>query len=143
MDTEWRAIPGYEGYEASSEGEIRPVNPRYTKGRGLILRPWTVDRHGRLARYVTLHQGGKRHKHLVHRLVALAFHGLPPAGKEDCCHVDHNALNNRASNLKWDSHSANIEDQWERRHEERIREDDALGVTPSYTGPCPGSDVPF
>jgi hypothetical protein len=142
---EWRVIPGFPSYEASDEGVIRPVTPRYKNGRGKDgLRPWTVERHGRIAQYVTLHVDGKRHKHLVSRLVCTAFHGAPPEGMNDCCHKDHNSLNNRASNLKWDTHANNVAENFsEEAMERRARWEDDIGLGPCYTGPDRYSDVPF
>jgi hypothetical protein len=145
----WRPIPGIESYEASACGKIRPTNPRYKNGRGAEgLRPWIVDRHGRLSSYVSLHVDGKRTKWLVHRLVAMAWHGLPPADAPDCAHLNGNALDNRAANLQWLSHSENIKATWaedaeEIRIETRCRWEDALGFVPAYLGPERGSEVPF
>lgn len=111
---QWLPIPGFAGYEASSSGRIRPEKPRY-KCRGKDgLKPWIVERHGRKSAYVSLHICGVRSKQLVHRLVALAFHGLPPDGQDDCCHKNHDSLDNRADNLKWDTHSNNIQENWDR-----------------------------
>lgn len=130
MQGKWLQIPGFPGYEASSEGEIRSSNARYKirpvelflaelvgetiEKRGEILRPWIEERHGRKAARVALRVGGLKVNHFVHRLVALAFHGEPTEEQSDCCHNDHNSLNNAASNLRWDSHSQNIQDNYER-----------------------------
>jgi hypothetical protein len=139
MSTGWRPIPGFPGYEASSEGVIRPAKPRYRNGRGSVLKPWTEERFGRLAHRVSLHIEGVRTKQFVHRLVCLAWHGLPPEGDEriDCCHIDHNSLNNVASNLKWDTHAKNIEANYERA---AIMEEELTELTGSLASP---SDVPF
>ena len=135
----WRPIPGFHGYEASSDGVIRPTVPRYKNGRGSVLKPWIVCRHGRDAAYVTLYITGAKTKQLVHRLVCLAWHGLPPPGEEriDCCHIDHNSLNNVASNLKWDTHAKNIEANYERA---AIMEEELTELMGSLASP---SDVPF
>lgn len=138
---EWRPIPGFPGYEAAEDGGIRPTKPRYKNGRGAIIKPWIVCRHGRDAAYVTLYVDGKGHKHLVHRLVALAFHGPPPAELTDCCHKNHDSLDNRAANLRWGTHSENIEEQWEQRHMMQARLDDALGIEHCYNPQ--DSDIPF
>lgn len=45
----------------------------------------------------------------LHRLVLEAFAGPFPAGMEGC-HSDGNPLNNAASNLRWDTRSANQKD---------------------------------
>lgn len=142
MSAGWRPIPGFPGYEASSEGVIRPTRPRY-KCRGANgLRPWIEERHGRLAARVSLHIDGVRTKHFVHRLVCLAWHGLPPESDEqiDCCHIDHNSLNNAASNLKWDTHAHNIEANYERA---AIAMEELHEMIGSLASPTDLSDVPF
>ncbi len=45
----------------------------------------------------------------VHVLVLTAFRGHCPAGMEGC-HNDGDPKNNRLSNLRWDTHSANQKD---------------------------------
>lgn len=127
MTEEWRTIPTFPGYEASSLGRIRPTKPRYTTGRGATIKPWVVEQNGRLAAYVSLHENKKRAKQLVHRLVALAFLGPPPEGKNDCCHGDHNSLNNVASNLRWDTHAANIQENYDRERERLASWEEAQG----------------
>lgn len=111
MIEEWRPIPGFPGYEASAAGAIRAVQSRVRSKQGVPLKPWTVERHGRLADYIQLRRGNKV---LVHRLVCLAFHGLPPEGMTDCAHINHNSLDNRASNLKWSTHADNIQENYYR-----------------------------
>lgn len=139
----WRPIPGFSGYEASDQGVIRPTNPRYSRGRGATLKPWIVERHGRLAAYVSLHINGKRHKHLVHRLVALAFYGPAPEGMNDCAHANHDSLDNRASNLKWSTHADNVQANFERDLDRRIRWEDDCDLGPRYHGPDRESGLPF
>jgi hypothetical protein len=46
---------------------------------------------------------------LVHHLVLEAFVGSRPPGTE-CCHNDDDPANNRLSNLRWDTHLANMGD---------------------------------
>jgi hypothetical protein len=45
----------------------------------------------------------------VHRLVCIAFHGLPPDNKPWVNHKDGNKANNHYSNLEWTSISQNIQ----------------------------------
>lgn len=98
MPESWAAIPGYEGrWEASTEGQIRSIPRRRTRGGILKLR---VNKRG----YLSVVLG--RETHEVHRLVALTFHGPRPDGCE-VRHVDGNPLNPRASNLAYGTRSEN------------------------------------
>jgi hypothetical protein len=91
---EWRKIPfsHVEAY-ASSWGRI--------KCNGVIIKqsPRVRDYLG-----VSL----KRKRYLVNRLVCMAFHGLPPAGKNEAMHLDNDAQNNTPENLAWGSHTENM-----------------------------------
>jgi hypothetical protein len=49
---------------------------------------------------------GKTYK--IARLVAEAFHGLPPFNDAVVMHLDENAANNRPSNLKWGTQKENL-----------------------------------
>lgn len=44
----------------------------------------------------------------VHRLVCEAFHGPPPFDKAVVIHLDEDATNNRADNLKWGTQKENM-----------------------------------
>lgn len=108
---EWRDIPGYEGlYRVSRAGRIWSVprvvstsHGRYRPIEGRILKP-LVTRQGYLR--VALSKNGRRAHLFVHRLVALAFLGEPPAGTV-VCHNDGNPQNNHVANLRWDTQSNN------------------------------------
>lgn len=157
---EWRRIPGFAAYEASELGQIRPVEPRYKvrpieaflaelvgekiERRGDVIAPWIETKNRRDAARVCLTIDGKRHKEFVHRLVCLAFHGVPPPELTDCCHIDHDSLNNRASNLKWDTHANNVAECYsEEAIMRRSLWEDDIDSGPCYTGPDPRSDIPF
>lgn len=45
--------------------------------------------------------GVGRKRYSVHRLVALAFHGLPPPDHDSVDHIDRDPTNNRSTNLRW------------------------------------------
>jgi len=90
----WQPIPGFDGYEASSEGRIR--SPRK------VLKPWTVGRY--------LKVEIKRKQLGVHRLVATAFHGEPESGMQ-CLHHDDDPTNNKPENLYWGTHAQNMQDK--------------------------------
>ena len=98
----WAPIPGREGrWEASTEGQIRSVPRRRTKGGILKQR---VNKRG----YLSLVLG--RETCEVHRLIALTFLGPRPEGQE-VRHVDGDTLNCRASNLAYGTRSENGRDK--------------------------------
>lgn len=104
--TQWRPIPGYPRYEASSEGQIRGP-------KGTPLRPTMVacpTRPATVYAKVGLYVEGKRRWAFVQRLVLLAFRGQPPEGFSDACHRDGEPLNNAISNLAWGDRSSNLRD---------------------------------
>jgi hypothetical protein len=121
MTEEWRSVPGFGGhYEASSAGRVR-VRDRVIRRKHST--GGMVDFHykGRLLgvskdrgyAFVTLGWDCITKKVPVHRLVLLAFVGEPPAGME-ACHCNGDSLDNRALNLRWDTHYENNQDR--RRH---------------------------
>lgn len=104
-----REIPGFPGYYVSDDGKVFTswrAGGRYTKPNGRGPNPMAQIPAGAGYLSVTLGRGRKRY---VHRLVALAFHGEPPAGFE-ACHIDGDKTNNRADNLRWASRQDNMRD---------------------------------
>nr|WP_274615889.1 HNH endonuclease signature motif containing protein [Sphingomonas sp. ACRSK] len=106
---EWRPIPRYSGYEASSLGRVRSVdrvvvdrNGRRIRRKGQVLRPYFDER---TSPYGCFAAGDKTCK--VHVAVTLAFHGEPPEGKPYACHGDGDTMNNVPSNLRWGSAQEN------------------------------------
>lgn len=108
----WAHIPGYENrYEASDLGLIRSVNRvvvdklgRVRRLKGVLLQPAVCVKDGRIT-HLSVQLGDRNSQH-VHVLVLLTFVGPRPRGKEGC-HNDGNPTNNRATNLRWDTRSAN------------------------------------
>lgn len=105
---EWRPIPGFDAYEASSFGRIR----RAAKGKGTRsgkVRKPTVLPSGYLN--VDLWIGGVRRKLYVHRAVALTFHGVPSFPNAEVAHRNRQKADNRPSNLRWATHTENEADK--------------------------------
>jgi len=102
---EWRPVVGFEGcYEVSDTGLVRAVKKRAGSTVGKILRPRLVDGYQRVA----LHNGPQSRKDLlVHRIVARAFIGEPPADKPHINHLDFQICNNHRSNLEYVSQVEN------------------------------------
>lgn len=98
-------------HSVSSLGRVRTVdrNSPYVGGRGHVYHDRMIR--ARILRGTDAHNGYRR-VHLadgagakahayVHRLVALAFLGVPPDGKEHVNHKDGNPANNAVANLEW------------------------------------------
>lgn len=108
---EWRPVLGYEGrYEVSSLGRVRSLDRITTRRNGSPyrvsgrMRSQYRTRTGHLIVGLTSDRGRRTEK--VHRLVCIAFHGLPEDGQE-VCHGNDNPEDNRASNLRWGTRSEN------------------------------------
>src|SRR6266568_3368540 len=107
MDTEtWLPVPGYEGkYEVSDLGRVRSLPRRWAGGR--VLKPMA-------ARYMHVRLygpgNGSWQDAKVHLLVLTAFVSACPPGCE-ARHLDDDSHNNVLSNLRWGTHSENIQDQ--------------------------------
>lgn len=95
----WKAVVGYEGwYEVSDQGRVRRVKT------GRILRP-QKDKNGYYQ--VNLCREGSPHVFMVHRLVLMAFRGLPKPDQEGN-HKKGNKADNRLEKLEWVTRSENM-----------------------------------
>lgn len=108
MTVIWKPVPGYPGYEASSDGEVRRTtfglngwHPHKIKGHigsdGYLITTLCIDR--------------CRLPVAIHRLVCLAFHGEPPSPVHQTAHGDGSRANNRPENLRWATAKENAEDR--------------------------------
>lgn len=125
---QWKDIPGFPGYQASSTGRIRSI-PRDVKvGRGA---GYTMNfKSTRILSQEKTFVGKKiyyrvplnnKKRMLVHRCVALAFHGLPPDGGSIARHLNDISTDNRPENIQWGTQKENMEDrrksgEWENGH---------------------------
>lgn len=111
---EWRDIPGWDGsYQVSDLGRVRSVDRyvQYRNGplvftRGRLLTPqFTYFGHIQ----VMMSRNNDYRPYLAHRLVLLTFIGEAPDGFV-ACHNNGIPDDNRLSNLRWDTQSANQAD---------------------------------
>lgn len=143
----WRDIPGYIGlYQASSEGRIRSLDRticqefilsgvRVPRSGGGIRKPGEGYA-GRLG--VILSAYGEQKRLQVHRLVLMAFRGVP-AEDLDGLHNDGDHLNNRPENLRWGTHTDNMRDkvrhgtntEGEKHPNVKLTEDDVRAIRSS------------
>ncbi len=97
---EWKTIPGYSRYKASTLGRI------WTSWNGKLLKPQMCGK-----RYPTVclyTDEGKTRRVYVHRLVAQTF--IPnPEGYETVDHINEDRTDARACNLRWVSMTDNRE----------------------------------
>ncbi len=103
----WRDIPGLEGaYQASNFGRIKSLE-RFNRGgkytRARVLKQHLSAGYPTVSVYKNFGWSNER----VHKLAALAFFGVKPAGME-INHKDGNKRNNRLENLEYVSHRENI-----------------------------------
>lgn len=103
-----KKIPGYSRYLASNQGFIikvsgeRKFSPEIKYGNCS-----KSDKYMRLSAYSDL--DGEYRTAYIHRLVALAFYGIPDSSETDVHHIDGNPRNNRPENLMWCTHQANCQ----------------------------------
>jgi len=107
----WKDIPGYEGfYQISNLGKVRSLN-RYVKSKNnsiklLKSKRMTISIYDVGYEYICLSKKGKRIKHKIHRLVALAF--IPnPNNKPEVNHINGIKHDNNYLNLEWATSSEN------------------------------------
>lgn len=111
-ETEGRSIKGYpDYYRVTADGFVwtRRVRGHATK----TTDKWTKLSPGAIATghsFVVLRSGPKAKTIPVHCLVLEYFLCPCPEGME-CCHNDNNPRNNKLSNLRWDTHKANMADK--------------------------------
>lgn len=107
MSTRFKVIPGFSGYLAGADGRIYSTRVWGANG-GLggklhVLTPNMYDG------YMRVVVAGKVIG--AHRLVAMAFHGLPPTSRHKARHKDGIRTNNIPSNLRWGTAQDNADDR--------------------------------
>lgn len=109
----WRDIEGYEGlYQVSNTGLVRSLDREVEVNapngivnrslKGKELKPFFSQGYLKVA----LCLNNSRHNHLIHRLVAKAFHENP-LDLPQVNHIDAVKTNNSSENLEWVTESEN------------------------------------
>lgn len=100
-------LPWLPGYEVTTDGDVFSVSSNW-RGYGRRALSVSPNFHGYAS--VRVNVGGRRLHVCVHRLVAEAFHGAMPDGKQ-VRHLDGNRMNPRACNLVYGTAAENAEDR--------------------------------
>ena len=95
---EWRAIPGFDGYEVSNDGQVKSL--KFKKERIMRIGIW-----GKGYLSISLRVNGKYQRAYVHRLVASAFIGPSSMGVN---HIDGDRRNNLVHNLEYCTQGDNV-----------------------------------
>lgn len=97
MVEKWKAVQGYEGhYDISTEGRARNIKS------GRVMKPYFRRKYLSFG----LSRNNKTKAFYIHILVAKAF--IPnPMNKPCVNHKNGNKLDNRDTNLEWNTHSEN------------------------------------
>ena len=110
----WRSVVEYEGfYQVSDLGNVRSVSRvvNHAKGKmrlkARVMKPRPALGYER----VCLHQNAIKKYFFIHRLVATAFLGRCPIGRQ-INHIDGCKLNNRLSNLEFVTARENMQHAW-------------------------------
>jgi hypothetical protein len=100
-EVQWMRVSEWPAYEVSSDGRVR------RNGRILSLR---VQRNGYWRVTLSDEPGGRRKTFMVHRLVAVAFHGTPPTTRHQVDHRNGDKNDNSCANLRWVTPRENRQD---------------------------------
>lgn len=113
---EYREIPGYPGYRVGDDGSVWSRWSGTGMGRRSLGTQWRPLKQSKTSSdywRVTLgNEAGKR-IFRVHQVVLMGFTGPRPEGHVGC-HNNGNHLDNRPSNLRWDTQLGNLADM--RKH---------------------------
>lgn len=102
----WKPVVGYEGvYSVSDLGRVRRDHATTNTYAGRVLSQLKLPKGYHTA---SLWRGNMERRCLVHRLVAIAFLGMPPEGRSEVNHKNGAKGNNRPHNLEWMSPSENV-----------------------------------
>ena len=102
---EWKIIPGFENYSASTLGRVRRERPGMNAKPGVIKKP----QHNKKTGYYHLKVSGSEGKRSMslHRIIATTW--IPnPEAKKEVDHVDRDKANNSIANLRWCTRQENI-----------------------------------
>jgi hypothetical protein len=87
----------YKGFGRKEYVDWYPLKGHRQKGKGYMI--------------ISLCHDSKRVTRSIHRLVCMAFHGMPEKKSTQVRHLDGNPSNNKPENLKWGTQIENWQDR--------------------------------
>lgn len=111
---EYRDVPGFPGYRVGDDGSVWScwmLQVRRPSRMGSIWMRMKASRQPSGHLSLRLCRNGERYKFLLHRLVLETFVGPCPEGMEGCHSPDNNPTNCRLENLRWGTHTDNMQDR--------------------------------
>ena len=113
--SQWRPIPGFPRYEASTDGRIRSVERVILKKDGkrqpfpsVVLTP-RAGKKGKYQVITLINEKGRTTRH-IHRVILETF-DRPRREGEECRHLDGNHQNNALTNICWGTKKENNDDK--------------------------------
>src|SRR6185437_4072936 len=108
---EWKIVPSFPAYEASSMGRIRRIE-KDSRGRSSkILTPSSPMGYQTVVLYGA---DGLKRSSRVNRIIAETFYGPAPSHKHVAAHWNGVRSDNKATNIRWDTQTENLSDR--KRH---------------------------
>lgn len=120
----FKEIPNYDGYFAGNDGNIYSCWTKEGKNSKIIINKIHVLKPSLQSNkkylFVIIKNNNKiRIAQRVHRLICMAFHGLPPTSKHTTSHLNGQNFDNRPENLKWETLSENDKHKVEHKTDDR------------------------
>jgi hypothetical protein len=135
-----KEIEGHPGYWVTDSGDVYCTRSNAGFGCKPLrkLKPELMRGYSRFS----LSINGVVRREFVHRLVAKAFIGPPPEGKNIIRHLDGNPSNNNASNLVWGNYRENEADKkrhgrsltGDKNHFSKLTWDDVMNIRAMLKG---------
>jgi len=110
-----KAIPisPNDDYMAGSDGQVYSRTRYAGFGRKEYVDWYPLKGHKTKNKYVSISMchNNKKVTQTVHRLICMAFHGMPPSKSHQVRHLDGSGTNNRPENLAWGTQQDNWRDR--------------------------------
>eukprot|EP01084_Bolivina_argentea_P015569 29174_1 len=122
---EWRPIPGFPNYHASSLGNIKNIK----KNRCLFINYDGFRETNKRARISLINENKQKKSIFPHRVILTAFNPIENHEEMEVNHKDSNFYNNKLENLEWVTHAQNMSHASKKGRFKAIHKKHAVKVT--------------